>query len=254
MTTVYAFPPVRITAHAPWFERAPVNVSRSFFSGARLVSAAQRKRRGTQLTVAGLSGDRDGAGYMENLRILLAGGENLVRLVSRPVNWWMDDAKLQGQRQSQPVAWTTGSDPYVQWDNTGNVTWLTGQALAGTAITDGAGFPAVSITGAPPNVIIARAGDLLTLFSPVSATTGTSARVMKTARSDGSGAATIRLMSSLSGSGRVNIGTTETAAFELVSMSEPVQPLRGNWSYDLSLSEVFADEVPGGFSEVDPWR
>jgi hypothetical protein len=253
MTKVYAFPPVRITAYSPWFERAPINVSRSFFTGARMISAAQRKRRATQLVVEGLAGDRDGAGYMENLRLLLEGGESLVRLVSLPVNRLVDDCRLRPRRQSQPVAWQTGTDADVQWDNTGNVTWFTGQPLLGTATTDGGGFPALSITGAPPNTLIARAGDLLTLFSPITATTGTTARVMRSTVTDGSGAATIRLMSALSGSGRVNIGVTETAAFELVSMSEPVQPMSANWSYDLSFSEMFADEVAGGFTEVDPW-
>jgi hypothetical protein len=254
MTTVFAFPPVRISSHSAWVERAPINVSRSFFSGKRFVSAAQRKRRAAQLVVAGLSGDRAGAGYMENLRLLLEGGAHLVRLVSRPVNWWVDAAYLEASRQSQPVVWSTSGDGDVQWYDGGEVTWLDGVPLAGIATTDSDGFPAITITGAAPNMLIARAGDLLTLFSPVDDTVGTTVRVMTNATTDVTGAATIRLMSALTGSGRVNIGTSETAVFEMVAMSEPVQPTQGNWFYDLSFLEVFEDEVPDGFTEVDPWR
>lgn len=251
---VYAFPPVRITAHTPWFVRAPVNVSRSFFTGARNVSAAQRPRRVAELVVSGLSGDRDGAGYMENLRLLLRGGIGLVRLTSRPVNWWMDDSRLRARRQSRPVSWVTPDDPSVEWSDGDPVTWFAGQPLMAVAITDAGGFPAIQITGGPPNILIARPGDLVTLFAPIGAVTGESARVMTTARTDAAGDAVIRLMSALTGEGRVNIGTTETAVFEVLSMSEPVQPTSGNWSYSLSFSEVFANEVPGGFDEVDPWR
>ncbi|NEX45182.1 hypothetical protein [Pseudotabrizicola algicola] len=252
--TVFAFPPVRFSAHTPWIERAPVNVSRSFFTGARMVSAAQRPRRETELVVAGLSGDRDGAGYMENLRILLKGGVGLVRLTSRPVNWWLDDVRLRARRQSELVDWTVPDDPSVEWLAGDPVPWLSGRVIYATAITDAAGFPALAITNAPALTVIARPGDLVTLFSPISAESGTTARVMTTARTDDAGAAEIRLMSALSGSGRVNIGTTETAVFEMVSMSDAAQPTKGNWSYNLSFSEVFEDEVPGGFVEVDPWR
>lgn len=254
MVTVYAFPPVPIVAHSPFFDRSVVNVSRSFFTGRRFVSAAQRKRRGAQLRVSGLAGDRTGPGYMENLRILLAGGENLVRLASRPVGWWQDQLALQKLRQSDPVTFVTGTDPSLSWTNGGTVTWFSAAPISGVAVTDGAGFPALSITGAPANLLIARPGDLVTLFAPFEGTVGTQARVMAAAVTDGAGAAVIRLMSALTGSGRVSIGLAETAAFEMVSMSEPIQPLSGDWTYDLAFSEVFADEVAGGFVEVDPWR
>ena len=252
MTTVYAFPPVRVTASA-FPVLTPINESRSLFTGARFVSAAQRSRRVPRLTVAALGGDSAGAGFMENLRILLNGGVNLVRLDSRPINWWVDSARLRDERQSQPLNWSTATDPALEWVDGGAVDWFTGRPLLATAVTDGAGFPALSITGGPANTLIARPGDLVTLFSPVTATTGSTARVMTVARTDAAGAATIRLMSALSGSGRVNLGTSETGVYELVSMSDPMQPTRGQWSYDLSFREVFEDEVAGGFVEVDPW-
>ena len=253
MTNVYAFPPVRIVSASPWVEVAPVNSSRSFFTGARIISAAQRKRRNAQLTVAALGGNSSGAGYMENLRILLAGGVHLVRLESLPVNWWADAAGLRSRRTSQPVAWQTDTDPDLSWSNGDPVAWFTGQILMGEAVTDAGGFPAVSITGGPPNILIARAGEVLALFSPIGSTSGSQARVMRDTRTDETGAATIRLMSALTGSGRVNIGTAETAIFEMVSMSEPMQPVSGQWTYDLSFREVFADEI-GSVTEVDPWR
>ena len=251
---VYAFPPVRITAYMPWVERAPVNVSRSFFTGARMTSSSQRKRRVTQLVVEGLAGDRDGAGYMENLRILTAGGESLVRLNSRPVNWSRDDCRLRSVRQSAPVLWGVAEDADVEWLDPDVVPWVSGALLVAVASTDAEGFPAVEITGAPANKIIARAGETVSLFDPISSVSAQTARVMKTARTDEEGVASIRLMTPLEGSGRLTIGEPETAVFEITSMSEPVQPMAANWSYAVTFSEIFADEVPGGFVEIDPWR
>lgn len=110
MPNVYAWPPVGVVGHE-WTEHAPVNRSRSILTGRRYVSAAQRKRRLAALNVSALARGRSGAGYMEVLKRLLAGGENLVRLNSYPVNWWLDTQRLARLRLSDPVGWTAPGMP-----------------------------------------------------------------------------------------------------------------------------------------------
>lgn len=253
MATVYAFPPVE-TVGDEWDIEAPVNVSRSFFTGKRYVSAAQRVRRVASFSVSALAPDGSGAGYMSNLKILLEGGENLVRLNSPSINPWRIDMKLKAKRQSRQVTWSNDDDPSIEWTNGAPAPWFSGTTLLGEGVTDAGGFHAIAITGAPPNIIIARPGDYLTLLSPITATTGQNARVMTIARTDASGAATIRLMSQVTGSGRVNIGVSVSAVFEAVGMPRAMQPFDGDWPQVWSFREVFADEVDGGFVEVDPWR
>ncbi|WP_157982364.1 hypothetical protein, partial [Oceanicella sp. SM1341] len=111
-TTVYAWPPVGVTG-SEWTELAPVNVSRDIFTGDEMLSAAQRKRRLATLTVSALAAGRNGAGYMEMLKRLTAGGEALVRLRSHPVNWHVDAALEEAARQSVPILKTSGG---VDWD------------------------------------------------------------------------------------------------------------------------------------------
>lgn len=249
---VYAFPPVRVMAWN-WVWIAPVNRSQSFFTGREFVSAAQRKRRAATLEISAAGCQSTGAGYMENLRMLIAGGENLVRLRSRPINRLRSDLDLKGRRQSELVSWVSVDDPSVEWSDGDPVPWLTGVVISGVSITDSSGFPALRISGGPPNTLIARPGEFLTLFESSGAPEGVTARVMTAARTDAAGGCDIRLMSALSGAGRVNIGTSESAIFRVVDLSESVQPRFGDWTYSMRCEEVFADEV-GALSEVDPWR
>lgn len=219
MPNVYAWPPVGVTGHE-WTEEAPVNTSRSLLTGARFVSAAQRKRRLVTMNVSSLARGRSGAGYVEVLKRLLAGGENLVRLHSYPINSWGDAVLYTG-------------------------------TLGATAGTSG-GFEILTVTGLPPETLVARPGTFLTYYSPPEELVGETVMVMTEAMSDESGIAVIRLMSGLAGSGRVEIGTRDTGVFEAVDMPRAVQPVAGDWSYQCSFREVFADEV-GALTEVDPW-
>lgn len=250
---VYAFPPVGLVGHS-WTEDAPVAVSRSLLSGKRYVSAAQRKRRLAHLVVPALSrsGDNAGAGYMEMLKKFLSGGENLVRLHSPAINWNVSAAVLHGSRQSRHLDWTAGGVD-LDWTAGGvDLLWYTGTLLTCTVTTDG-GWPALAVSGLPANAVIARPGEFLTVFEDEADTTGETVQAITVARSDGNGDATVRVMTAPSHGGRVNIGTSETAVFEATDMPTPDQPLRGNWTYAWSFREVFADEVAGGFTEVNPW-
>jgi hypothetical protein len=253
MVKVYAWPPVGVTG-SEWTEEAPVNASRSVLTGRRYVSAHARKRRLASLNVSALGRGRSGAGYVEVLKRLLAGGENLVRLQSYPINWVPDAVRLAGLRQSRPVLWAAGADPDVSWSASGvPLVWFDGRLLTGAAGIDPAGWPMLTVTGLPPSMLIARPAEFVTLYGALDATTGQVAQVMTEARSDAEGGAVLRLMSPLTGSGRVSIGTSDTAVFEAVTLPRGVQPVQGDWSYSWSFREVFADEVPGGFEEINPW-
>lgn len=253
MAIVYAFPPVE-TVSDEWTIEAPINSSRSFFTGKRMVSASQRARRIASFAVSSRAPTGSGAGYMENLKILLAGGENLVRLHSPSINPWEISKQAKILRQSEFRNWTAPQDDDFEWTDGHPLNWVDGRVIYGEAIVDAAGFPALAIENGPPNFIIARPADLVTLFSPPTAITGSTVRVMTEAKTDATGSAVIRLMSALSGSGRVNIGVSESGVFEAVSIPRSAQPLTGDWLYQWEFREVFADEVEGGFVEVDPWR
>lgn len=248
---VYAWPPVALIG-MEWTVEAPISVSRSFITGARYVSSGARERRLAEAVVPALGRNNDGAGYCEMLKAYLDGGANLVRLNSFPVNWHLDVARLEGKRALYPLAWETGNEPLGWTEGGDNLTFYTGTVLTGTKTTNGIWF-AVTVTGLPPNSVVCRPAEYMTIFENNADTTGSTARCIKTAVSNASGEATIRLDSELAYGGRVNLGTSVSAVFEAQEMPRAMQPLGGNWSYAWSFREVFEDEVAGGFAEVDPW-
>ncbi len=244
MTNVYAWPPVNWVG-SRWSILHPTGQSRSLLTGARYVSAAQRSRRVAMRKVNALGAARAAGGYMEMLRDLIGGGTGLVRLDSTPVNWHLDQARMIPARTGAIVEWTDGGVETTWTDGGVAMGWISGFVFTGSPTTDG-GWPAIAVTGFPPNAIVARPGEYLTID-------GEAGRVLSLARSDGAGEAVIRLRAAVTSSGRVLLGVQESAAFEVTAFSEPEQPVKGAWFYDLQFLEVFADEVPGGFTELDPW-
>lgn len=247
MTNVYAWPPVGALGHE-WTRIDPMQRSRSMITGADLRSGFGRSRRMATLTVSGIDGTEAGAGYMESLKRLLA-GRHAVRLYSRRLAYRRPNDTL---RQSGIVSWASGEDP-VTWDDGGTpVLWYTGTYITGSTGTDALGFATITIAGAPANTIIARPAEFVTIYSDPEQT----AQVVTQAVTDAAGAATIRVFGTLAAASdvRINIGTAETAVF-LPEGEYPraVRPVVGDWSYTWSFREVFADEVDGGFTEVDPW-
>lgn len=251
---VFAFPPCSLTGWA-WTTRTPIQRSRSIITGADHMSAAGRKRRIAKLDVVGIGRNRMGAGYMESLKEMLAGGQHAVRLYSMPINY-------RGQysdtgRQSTPVFWTdSGTD--LEWTDSGvELLWYDGTVLTGThdsSLTDSAGYPYITVSGLPANTLIARPSEFLTVFADGDDLTGTTVRIVTAATSDASGDAVIRLFESPGDATdlRVNIGTRDTGVFRPVSIPEPMQELNANWLYDWEFYEIFEDEV-GSFTEIDPW-
>ncbi|WP_180901937.1 hypothetical protein [Martelella soudanensis] len=248
MTNVYAWPPVGAVG-SEWSRIAPVNRSRSLISGRRYVSAHARERRVVTLEATALTNGAMGAGYMEMLKRFLQGGEHLVRLYNYAINSIFDDAERDTSMQSYPVSWEDGGDP-VDWEDDGAaVKWFTGGFVTGTGSTAG-GLNFVTVSGYPPNSLVALPGEFLTFYGASTVTT----QIVAPAYSNASGGAIVRVFDALVGSGVVSIGTRDTGVFEVLNLPRSVQPLEGDWKYTWSFQEVFADEVPGGFTEVDPWN
>ena len=239
MTNVYAWPPVAHVA-AEWTVLDPIGRSRSMITGASYVSAAQRRRRLARLNISALSLDRNGAGYMEVLKRLLEGGTHLVRLNSTPINWHLDD-EAENARRSRPMSWIVPNPPFEWGDGSAGISWWTGTVANGEARPG----PAVLVSGLPSGQLVARPGEFVTM-------NGDTAMVMRPAVSGAGGNALIRLLTPLSGSGPILIGSRETGVFEADDMPRAMQPLGDNWQYSWSFTEVFEDER-GPFTEVNPW-
>jgi len=245
MVNVIAFPPVGVTG-TMWTVAAPVQRSQSLVTGRRYVSRWGRDRREAMVNVSALSRSRSGAGYSEMLIRHLDGGANLVRLNSYPINWHLDQMRLEAQRSSQPLAWQAGDDP-LAWS--GPLLWFTGTVVAGTASGS-----QIAVTGLPPNTLICRPGDFVRGLVALSDTDGPIAQATAEATTDATGAAVIRLIDPLPAGtyARVNIGASESRVFEVTDIPQSAQGLGANWFYQWSFREVFADETDG-FVEVNPW-
>ncbi|WP_428924997.1 hypothetical protein [Marinibacterium sp. SX1] len=252
MVAVYEWPPVAVIA-SEWTEEAPISVSRSLISGRRYVSSWARKRQLATVVVSSLGRGRMGAGHCEVLKTLLDGGANLVRLPSRPVNWARDALRDAGHRQSRPLNWTNGGVD-LDWTHDGTeLLWYRGTVLHGTVTTDD-GWPAVLVTGLPAGRLVARPGEYLTVYNGTGNDDPDTVVVQAAAWSNQSGAARIRTLTAAAHDGRVNIGVSTSAVFEVDGeLPRAVQGINSDWTYTWSFREVFEDEVPGGFEEKYPW-
>lgn len=249
MVRVIAWPPVGVTAHE-WTQEAPVVQSRSLLTGQAYQAAWARTRRVARLEVSSLAAGRMGAGYMEMLRQLLEGGIHRVRLTSWPVNWHVDVAGDQSHRQAVPLDWTAGEAP-LDWTSAGtSLHWYSGTVLTGEATTEG-GWPALRVTGLPPGILVARPAEFVALEADTTGET-TRTQAIRPAYSDAEGVAVVRLMVPLEGTGRVDLGVTESRIFEATSIPRAVQPVAGDWRWSWAFRECFADELDE-IEEVDPW-
>lgn len=242
-TNVYAWPPVGVTS-ALWTVEDPVSRSVSWPTGARRTSSALRRRRLAAMQVSARSSNGAAAGMMEALKRYLRGGVHLVRLTSYPVNAGgapIDDP----DRGSVPLIWRTDLVP-LDWLAAGDeLLWVSGTLLSGvSSIVDQ--VPIITVTGLPPNRLVARAGEF--------ARVGTAAAMIAIdASSDSEGEAILRLTDPLP-AGVVSIGESETAIFEATEMGSSARPTRGDWTLSWRFREVFADEIGGELLEIDPWR
>jgi hypothetical protein len=249
MVKVIAFPPVGVVG-SMWTVAAPVQRSRSLITGRRYVSRFGRARVQASLRVSALSKTASGAGYSEMLIRHIDGGADLVRLNSYPINWHLDQSRLAGLRSSDRLLWSDETTPLL-WQSGGQpLYWFNGTVLAGTVSGD-----VIEVTGLPPGTLVCRPGEFVQVFSGLDSLDGPVAQVTAEAYSDADGVAMIRLFDPIPDGvyPRVNIGVSDSRVFEVTGIPSVAQPLGQNWFYDFSFSEVFADEVQGGFDEVNPW-
>ncbi|SCY61456.1 hypothetical protein [Paracoccus tibetensis] len=237
---VFPWPPVGVVA-AEWTSTQPVARLRSGLSGRDVMQASQRKRRLASLEVSALAHGRDGAGYCEALKELLEGGIHAVRLLSTPVNWFLDesdrragrgDPRAAALRAGQPLAWFVGA-----------------AAPAGPAVAEGQ-FWLLPISGASTITRAARPGDFVRLYNPANRNVWQSLRVIAVRRHPLSGAVTLKVdRQPTIANGVVDLAGQDEGVFRVDGpLPRSVQPVTGDWRYSWSFREVFADEV-GGFTE-----
>jgi hypothetical protein len=247
-TNVYRWPPVGLTG---WEITTvePISRSTGLIDGRPRTSSAQRARKYLTAVVPGINYDSAGAGYIEVLKELLDGGRHLVRIEAASSLWHLASA---GQNLvSHYLQWSTNGVP-LMWTTEGTqLLWSSNLDAQGTPGTDN-GWPSITVTGLPPNRIVARPGDLLTVRASPTATAERS-RVLTVARSNGSGVAVIRLMTAVTASGLVSIGETESLVVEALDMPRAVQPANSEWTYTWSFRQVFQDEYVGPWVELNPW-
>lgn len=250
MTDVIAWPPVGLTA---WelTRSDPVSRSVGLIDGRPRTSSAQRARRLATASVGGhgpLAIGRAGAGYMEMLKEFLAGGRHLVRaecFTTLPGN--VGPLNLR----NSPMEWTSGGSDMEWTSGNSALLWSDNLAMYGEPRTQ-SGWPALRVEGLPKNSIVARPSDRITVTNDAGATEAS--RVLTVARSNSSGVATVRVRDTFTLSGLVSIGDRESIVFEALDMPRAVRPMAGDFAYEWSFREVFADEYPDGWVERDPWR
>lgn len=215
---VYRWPEAVGVTRSEWSYVQGIGKSRSIITRKLYTSAFDRERRVASLTVSGHQNKGMGAGYMEVLKRLLAGGSAAVRLYSWPVNWHL--------RQ-----FITGSYPAVK-------------AVSNYRI---------NVSGLPPNTFLGGPGDFVLLDDGAG---GFLARMMAQERvSTSGGTSSVKVIEKVptGWSGTVTFGVRDTGVFLPLTVPRAIQPARGDWSYDWTFEEVFAEEVDGGFEEQNPW-
>jgi hypothetical protein len=246
MTNVYACPPWGLTAwELSW--NAPGARSQMMFSGKARTSSFQRPHRLATATITGIGSDRNGAGYVENLKRLLDGGEHLVRVEALAPLWVIAAGRLD--LTNAVLEWSAESDDLL-WSYSGDdVLFLEGDyGPYGEPTTDGV-WPAIQVTGLPANTVVARPSQYLTVTDGETTQGG---HVLAPATSDADGVATIRLFEAVTASGYVTIGGRESIVFEALNMPRSVQPARGTFGYTWEFREVFEDEYES-WTELNPW-
>lgn len=233
---------------AEWSYAQGVSRSRSLLTGRSFLSQSGPERRVASISVSGYQNGGVGAGYMEVLKRHLRGGAAAVRLWSQPINQHLRQLPvpsgggvLTWVAEELPLDWTTPGDAPLTWMSAGS---FTGGKPSGTVYS-------LEVYGLPPHATVAAPGDFIAVTSD---TTGEKATLMvgRECRSNATGLAQIVCFEPVPFGGIVQFGVRDSAVFLADNLPRAVQPVSGDWRYDWSFEEVFADEV-GGFEEIDPW-
>lgn len=247
MPNVIAWPPVGLVGwEIARIDRA--NVERGMLTNIRRSSGSQARRRELVPVVSALAGEATGSGYMAELVEQLDGGRHLIRIEARSSIWHLRDAAARFSQWQ--VGWRTDDAAEVLWTvGSDDILWTDGAyILEGTPGTSG-GRDILTVTGFPPNQLVCRPSEGVRVFT---ADAEERARSITTARSNVDGVAVIVLSSPITLSGFVDLGARESIVCEAVDMPRAVAPVRGNWSYQWRLREVFEVET-GAWVDIDPW-
>ena len=248
MVKVFSWPPVSVEAHY-WTMSQPLSRSQSLITGKSYVSSAQRKRILAGVDVYSLA--NYGAGYMEALWRMMEGGVHLVRLNSRCLVG--DPGLVDGQlRRSSRLDWINSGEGMTWLVPPSEMLWLRGTPLSFTINWQNSYLASVTVTGLPPNSVVALPGEFYRVNSHDGSFQGSGVIVDK-AESDSTGSAVVRVSPPPPEGGVLSLGSQETGAFELMSEWPLVKKRAGSMdSYLLEFRQVFEDER-GPFEEVSPW-
>jgi hypothetical protein len=183
-------------------------------TGRRYASSRGRARYVAALSVISHSNDKLAAGYMESLERLLDGGLNLVRL-----SLWSNAVRRKQK-------------------------WLPSGMMA---VADMSGdLSAFVLTGIPPRFELLRPDETFTVGGAVY-------RAVNRVIGAGDRTAKVYVAGDIGAGGAVSIGGSESRVFSIDSFPSPTEAVSAASSYDWAMTEVFADEVQGGFEEINPW-
>lgn len=247
MVDVIKWPPVGEVA----FEISktdPVSVSTSLIDKQPRFSRYGRSRRVARTSVSGIGPNAAGAGYMEMLKEYLEGGVNLTRVTTYSSIWHFVRAQNNPSIANCKIDWTAGGNELLWTDGSVDLHWWNNN-ISATPTTDGT-WAAISVNGLPPNTIVVRPHENITVSSGGREQT---TKALRVAMSDATGTALIRVKDAITISGQVILGAAEDIVFRPLELPRAVQPQLGNWQYDWEFVEAFEDEYTEGFNEVNPW-
>lgn len=259
MANVYSWPPVAVIAKM-WNLDQPVSRSYSMVSGRRFASASLPPRRRAKISVQGRR--NYGLGYLAALERFLQGGLHLVRLTScRMAFGEVGDFGVYGRQGS-----------YFDWRETGNAStefgwrtqdsgdsflWFEGfSAWASTVVGLGGRVIQVAGTLPPLGSIVALPGEFVTVFTSLNpqGETHMVANVVKVQTGETGNVANFRLVTPVSGPGRINLNTSETGVFELNSPFPDLGRVGADVpDFTLDFREILEGEVSEGLTELNPW-
>lgn len=252
MTNVIAWPPFQLTG---WelAEVYPQSRSVGLIDGRVRTSAAQRGRRVATANVTGIGTAKDGAGYVRMLNRQWAGAPNLVRVECLPSLWYRARGGLD--LRNNIMEWTDGAVDLLWTDGAADMIWGDGEYATYGVRADAADplWSSLRVTGLPPNRIVARPSELISVTDELGETQ--SAYVMATARSNADGLAFIRTdkPTAFTIDGLVSIGQREVIVFEAQGVPRSVQGVTGTFGFQWDFREVFEDEYADGWTDVNPW-
>lgn len=256
MALVFPWPPVATSAKM-WNMTTPISKSYSMTSGKRFASAASTPRRKAKLTVYGRR--NNGLGHMAALERLLQGGLNFVRLNScRMAFGEVADFGREEPRSGGYFEWRRTQAPSTEFDwrdTNGEFRWFGGFSATSSLVSGSGGLSLLASGAFPaPGTVAALAGEFITVITAQAPDEGETRMISNNVIVREDGTALFKLVSPVTGPGRILLNASESGIFELDS-DFPDLGRSGSEVPDISLEfrEIFPGEVPEGLEEYNPW-